>query len=174
MKEKDYKELYMINESKLGKHGSSLKLGNQLTPFKEIQPTSPAPAPGSSQPPSPGLRRSSRKAKCRRLSKLHLLPVAYSSDGSEGSLSDLEDMLPRNVLDFPIQEWEEVDDILIDLVDDAIFELDLTVETRSADDELSVDDEQDSAKEPKMRKKWKKKTDLKMSPRRTILMKQTE
>ena len=162
----------MINDTKNVTPGSPSNIKDQFNPLKEVQQRSPVTSPHSPLSLSPSLRRSSRKAKCRRESKLHLLPVEYSSDGSEGSLSDLEDILTRNVLDFPIHENFEVD-ILINSVDHTNLEVDLWFDTTSADDELSVD-EAAATMDPKVRKKVKKKTDLKMSPRRAILLKQTE
>ena len=70
---------------------------NQRSPLTPIQLTTPCKLSEdiSLSSTETTVRRSSRSKKSRRLSKFHLVPVRYSSDGSEGSLSDLEDIMPN-------------------------------------------------------------------------------
>jgi len=111
------------------------------------------------------VRRSSRSKKSRRLSKLHLVPVRYSSDGSEGSLSDLEDIMPKPIFLKEAGNHEGV------LSNEGLLEAD----TLSADDELSVYDGDSTRETAKIKKKVKKKSDkIKKSPRRLLMLKQTE
>jgi len=180
MTEKDYKEMFMTSNtnlrsrthSSLGKDtvNHSLPLGEirSNTPVKSSKICSINSTPPSAITPSSALRRSSRSKKCRRSSKLHLLPVEYSSDGSDGSLSDLEDMLARCVLNSPVEKQYDAD-IVID-EGTVVEESDAS---SGADDELSVDEAQDTSK-LKIKRKSKRKTDLKKSPRRMVLLKQTE
>lgn len=180
VKEKDYKEMFMTSNTNL-RSSTPSSLGkdtvNHILPLGEIRSSTPVKynkicsinsTPPSAITLSSALRRNSRSKKCRRSSKLHLLPVEYSSDGSEGSLSDLEDMLARCVLNSPVEKHYDADIV----IDEGTVVEELGVSS-GADDELSVDEAQDTAK-LKIKRKSKRKTDLKKSPRRMVLLKQTE
>jgi len=100
--------------------------------------------------------------------KHRVVSVEYSSDSSEGPLSDIDDILTGNVPDVDKHPLANI------VFDPANPFLDQVLERMSAnDDEMSVDEAETSI-EKKVKKKKKRRNDVKMSPRKSLLLKQTQ
>jgi len=96
------------------------------------------------------------------------LAVEYSSDSSEGPLSDIDDILTGNINDVEKHPLANL------VFDPSNPYLDQVLEKMSADDDEMSNDEVNVASEKKIKRKRKKKNDLKMSPRKSLLLKQTQ
>jgi len=96
------------------------------------------------------------------------LTVEYSSDSSEGPLSDIDDILQGNINDVDKHPLANL------VFDPSNPYLDQVLERMSADDDEMSNDEVNVNSEKKTKRKRKKKNDLKMSPRKSLLLKQTQ
>jgi len=96
------------------------------------------------------------------------LAVEYSSDSSEGPLSDIDDILTGNINDVEKHPLANL------VFDPSNPYLDQVLEKMSADDDEMSNDEVNVASEKKIKRKRKKRNDLKMSPRKSLLLKQTQ
>eukprot|EP00092_Neocalanus_flemingeri_P022542 GFUD01024444.1.p1 GENE.GFUD01024444.1~~GFUD01024444.1.p1 ORF type:complete len:1183 (+),score=255.92 GFUD01024444.1:131-3679(+) len=104
-------------------------------------------------------------------SHCRVLAVEYSSDSSEGPLSDIDDILTGNIPDVDKHPMANI------IFDSANPYLDQVLERMSAeDDEMSLDENDASAvkTEKKLKKKRKKRNEIKNSPRKSLLLKQTQ
>jgi len=152
---------------------SPTKIGKQFFPDEvtlHVSDSSPQSSPSTLQNnPKSVHRRSSRRrnpGSYRNSSLSQGLAVEYSSDSSEGSISDIEDVLTETV---PGADKDIFDAISCE----AGINVNIAhVFGMSADDEMSVD-ETDIRVQKKIKKKTKKRN-VKMSPRRALLLKQTE
>ena len=94
--------------------------------------------------------------------------MEYSSDSSEGPLSDIDDILTGNINDVEKHPMANL------VFDPSNPFLDQVLERMSADDDEMSNDEADISTEKKIKKKRKRKNDIKMSPRKSLLLKQTQ
>jgi len=124
------------------------------TPKKLTTPKSNKGSPFKNITPKPSICRS--------------LAVEYSSDSSEGPLSDIDDILTGNINDVEKHPMANL------IFDPSNPFLDQVLERMSADDDEMSNDEVEVAAEKKIKRKRKKKTDVKMSPRKSLLLKQTQ
>jgi len=98
-----------------------------------------------------------------------VLAVEYSSDSSEGPLSDIDDILTGNIKEVEKHPMANI------IFDSSNPYLDQVLERMSADDDEMSNDEVGNSAEKKIKKKRKKRNDIKkMSPRKSLLLKQTQ
>jgi len=181
------KENYKVMETREGNSNNVARKSPRYkrSPMAQIQPVSVARAVSEDDSiPTTlttttrlPLRRSSRRRKSKGSSKNHLVSVEFSSDGSEGSLSDLDDLsvsLDKLYLSAHNKVVSDDDDdaVIKPISASECLSSFLTdSEAGSADDELSVG-ELDSV-ELRIKKKSKKTCQKEKGLRRVVLEKQT-
>ena len=139
-----------------------LNKSNTATSDASKKVTTPKKQTPKSNKGSPAFKITPKPSICRALT------VEYSSDSSEGPLSDIDDILTGNINDVEKHPMANL------VFDPSNPFLDQVLERMSADDDEMSNDEADASTEKKIKKKRKRKNDIKMSPRKSLLLKQTQ